>query len=72
MLEQQAPMPGTVLKIVTDEGQMIESGDPILILEAMKMEQPVKAEKSGKIVELMASQGQSVAAGDVIALIEET
>ena len=58
-----APMQGTIIKIAVEEGQRIESGDLVLVLEAMKMEQPITAHKAGTVTALRAEVGQTVASG---------
>ncbi len=62
----ESPMPGKVFKIVANEGSHVESGDTILILEAMKMETEVKAKTSGTITSIMVSVGDQVQGGDVL------
>ena len=61
-----APMQGTIVKIDVAEGQGVSAGDLIVILEAMKMEQPLTAHKSGKITALNAEVGTTVPAGTVL------
>ncbi len=61
-----APMQGTIVKIDVAEGQEVAAGDLIVVLEAMKMEQPLKAHKSGKITALNAEVGTTVPAGTVL------
>lgn len=61
-----APMQGTVVKIAISEGDAVEKGDLIIVLEAMKMEQPLTAHKSGKISKLIAVIGETVASGTVL------
>jgi acetyl-CoA/propionyl-CoA carboxylase biotin carboxyl carrier protein len=63
------PMQGTVVKIEVKEGQTVEEGDLIVVLEAMKMEQPLKAHKSGKISELTVSVGDTLASGSLLCKI---
>ena len=65
-----APMQGTIVNVLVEEGDTIETGDPICVLEAMKMENNVMAEKSGVVKEVLVSKGDSVGAGDVLAVIE--
>ena len=61
-----APMQGTIVKIDVAEGQEVSAGDLIVVLEAMKMEQPLTAHKSGKITALNAEVGTTVPAGTVL------
>jgi acetyl-CoA/propionyl-CoA carboxylase biotin carboxyl carrier protein len=66
-----SPMQGTVVKIAVEEGQAVEAGDLIIVLEAMKMEQPLNAHKSGVIKNLKAVIGETVASGTVLCDIIE-
>ena len=61
-----APMQGTVIKVAVTEGQLVEPGDLILVLEAMKMEQPVNAHKAGTVTGLSVEPGGSITSGAVI------
>ena len=61
-----SPMQGTVVKIAVKEGQSVEAGDLVFVLEAMKMEQPLSAHKSGVITNLKAVIGETVASGTVL------
>jgi acetyl-CoA/propionyl-CoA carboxylase biotin carboxyl carrier protein len=66
-----SPMQGTVVKIVKSNGDRVEVGDLIVVLEAMKMEQPLIAHKAGTIAKLQVNVGQTVASGATLCLIEE-
>ena len=66
-----APMQGTVIKVAVSEGQQVAAGDLILVLEAMKMEQPVNAHKPGTVTNLTAQAGSSLASGASICEITE-
>jgi acetyl-CoA/propionyl-CoA carboxylase biotin carboxyl carrier protein len=59
-------MQGTIIKIVADEGQQVKAGEAVVVLEAMKMEQPLTAHKDGTVTELSVQVGQTVSAGAVI------
>jgi acetyl-CoA/propionyl-CoA carboxylase biotin carboxyl carrier protein len=61
-----SPMQGTIVKIVAADGQHVDAGDTIVVLEAMKMEQPLTAHKAGTVSELAVQVGQTVPAGHVI------
>jgi acetyl-CoA/propionyl-CoA carboxylase biotin carboxyl carrier protein len=63
------PMQGTVVKIEVTEGQVVEEGELIVVLEAMKMEQPLKAHKGGKISELTVSVGDTLSSGTLLCKI---
>jgi acetyl-CoA/propionyl-CoA carboxylase, biotin carboxylase, biotin carboxyl carrier protein len=64
--ELVSPMQGTIVKIVTADGQPVSAGDTIVVLEAMKMEQPLTAHKDGTVSGLSVQVGQTVPAGAVI------
>jgi acetyl-CoA/propionyl-CoA carboxylase biotin carboxyl carrier protein len=66
-----SPMQGTVVKIAVEESQSVEAGDLIIVLEAMKMEQPLNAHKSGVIKNLKATIGETVASGTILCDIIE-
>ena len=65
-----APMQGTIVKVNVEVGQSVEIGDTIVILEAMKMENSVRAERAGTVTSLNVTAGDGVSAGDVVAVIE--
>ncbi|WTA13433.1 ATP-grasp domain-containing protein [Nocardioides sp. NBC_00850] len=65
-----SPMQGTIVKIAVEEGQEVAEGDVVVVIEAMKMEQPLKAHKTGTITGLNATVGETVANGAVIAEIK--
>ena len=66
-----SPMQGTVVKIAVEDGQQVEAGDLIIVLEAMKMEQPLNAHKSGVIKNLKAVVGETVSSGTILCEIIE-
>jgi 3-methylcrotonyl-CoA carboxylase alpha subunit len=67
-----APMPGTVVKVLVEEGQDVEEGQLLLVLEAMKMEQPVSAPHAGVVHSLPFDEGSLVPGGAVLAEVWET
>ena len=67
-----APMPGTVVKILVAEGDEVREGQPLLVLEAMKMEQPVTAPYAGTVVSLPFDEGALVPGGAVLVEISES
>jgi acetyl-CoA/propionyl-CoA carboxylase biotin carboxyl carrier protein len=66
-----SPMQGTIVKVAVSEGAVVAEGDLVVVLEAMKMEQPLTAHRSGVITGLSAVSGETVSAGAVIATIED-
>jgi acetyl-CoA/propionyl-CoA carboxylase, biotin carboxylase, biotin carboxyl carrier protein len=66
-----SPMQGTIVQILAADGSPVSAGDPIVILEAMKMEQPVTAHKDGTVAGLSVEVGETVTAGTVICRIED-
>jgi acetyl-CoA/propionyl-CoA carboxylase, biotin carboxylase, biotin carboxyl carrier protein len=64
-----SPMQGTIVKVAVEEGQQVQEGDLVVVLEAMKMEQPINAHKSGTVTGLSADVGATVANGAVICQI---
>ncbi|MCW2889021.1 MAG: acetyl-CoA carboxylase biotin carboxyl carrier protein [Streptosporangiaceae bacterium] len=70
MAEVRAEMVANVWKVVVAEGERVEDGDTLVILESMKMEIPVLAEDSGLIAQLKVAEGDVIQEGDLIAVIE--
>jgi acyl-CoA carboxylase subunit alpha len=70
-----APMPGTVVSVAAETGQQVEAGQPMLVLEAMKMQHIVSAPTAGRVARIDVGPGDQVAAGEVLAVVstdEET
>ena len=65
-----APMEGTIVKVAVSDGQQVEAGDLVVVLEAMKMEQPLTAHRAGTVAGLEAETGAKVQSGAVICRIE--
>ncbi|GAA3421155.1 biotin/lipoyl-binding carrier protein [Streptosporangium vulgare] len=70
MAEIRAEMVANVWKILVAEGDPVEDGDTLVILESMKMEIPVLAEDGGVVARLRVSEGDVIQEGDLIAVIE--
>lgn len=66
-----SPMQGTVVKIAVEDGQTVAAGDLVVVIEAMKMEQPITAHKAGTVAGLSAELGATLGAGAVIATITD-
>lgn len=65
------PMQGTIVKVAVEEGQQVEAGDLVVVLEAMKMEQPLNAHKAGTVTGLTAETGATVPTGTVLCEIKD-
>ncbi|WP_308427688.1 biotin/lipoyl-containing protein, partial [Planomonospora parontospora] len=66
-----SPMQGTIVKVVAADGDVVAAGDTIVVLEAMKMEQPLTAHKAGTVTGLGAQVGQTVTSGAVLCDIKD-
>ncbi|MDQ6650299.1 MAG: ATP-grasp domain-containing protein [Actinomycetota bacterium] len=66
-----SPMQGTIVKVAVEEGQTVEAGEMVVVLEAMKMEQPLNAHKAGTVSKLTAEVGSTVTSGAVICEISD-
>jgi biotin carboxyl carrier protein len=66
----KAPMPGLVLKVLVTPGQAIKKGDPVLILEAMKMENVFKATADATVKEVLVTERTAVEKGEVLVILE--
>lgn len=69
-VEVEAPMPGTVIEVLVSVGDEVKEDDEIVILEAMKMENPITAPAAGKIAEIKVKEQDKVDTGQVLAVIE--
>jgi biotin carboxyl carrier protein len=65
-----APMPGKVVRMLVREGDEVEQGAGIAIVEAMKMQNEIKSPKKGKVQKILVGEGATVNAGDVLAIVE--
>jgi len=63
------PMQGTIVKVLVEPGQEVEVGQAVVVLEAMKMENNINADKAGTVTEVKVAPGQAVASGDVVVVI---
>jgi len=69
-VEVLAPMPGTITEIMAEVGDEVKADDELLILEAMKMENPIVAPDDGKIAEIKVKEQDKVAIDDVLMVLE--
>ena len=65
-----APMPGKVIRLLVREGDSVEAGQGLLVVEAMKMQNEIRSPKSGRVARLLAAEGQAVNAGEVLAFVD--
>lgn len=68
--EVRAPMPGKIVRVMVQQGQTVQTGDGLLVVEAMKMQNEIKASIDGEVVQLSAAAGDSVSAGQVLAVLD--
>ncbi|MGD9997833.1 MAG: acetyl-CoA carboxylase biotin carboxylase subunit [Ilumatobacteraceae bacterium] len=66
----EAPMQGTIVKVLVEVGQAVELGAPVVVLEAMKMENQITTDKAGTVKEVKVTAGATVGAGDVLVVVE--
>jgi len=69
-LDVKAHITGVVFQITSKPGDAVAAGDPIIVLESMKMEIPVEAPRAGRVKEIMVAEGQTVQEGDTLAVLE--
>ena len=69
-LRLTAPMPGKVVRVLVAPGDAVEAGQGLVVVEAMKMENELRAAKAGRVVSVSVTEGQSVDAGAVLAVVE--
>jgi biotin carboxyl carrier protein len=65
-----APMPGKVIRVLVKQGDAVEAGQGLLVVEAMKMQNEIRSPKRGKVEKLLAKEGQAVNAGEVLVWVE--
>lgn len=65
-----SPMPGKIVRVLVEAGANVAAGDGVIVVEAMKMQNEMKAPKAGVVISINANQGATVNAGDVLAVIE--
>jgi biotin carboxyl carrier protein len=65
-----APMPGKVIRVLVKQGDPVETGQGLVVVEAMKMQNEMKASRPGRVVEVRAREGGTVGAGDTLVVLE--
>lgn len=68
--EVLAPMPGKIIRLLVDPGQQVESGQGLIVVEAMKMQNEIRSPKAGKIEKILAKVGQAVNPGEVLVWVD--
>ena len=70
LTEIKAPMPGLIIKLFAKENQLVKKGDGLVIIEAMKMENEIRANSDGAVMEVLVNEGDSVDKGTVLILMK--
>ena len=65
-----APMPGKVIRVLVQEGDAVDAGQGVIVVEAMKMQNEMKAAHAGRVIQVRARDGDTVGAGDVLVVLE--
>jgi acetyl-CoA carboxylase biotin carboxyl carrier protein len=68
--EIKAHITGVVFQVTTKPGDTVAAGDPVIVLESMKMEIPVEAPRAGSVREIRVAEGQTVQEGDTVAVLD--
>ena len=66
----KTPLPGVIIDVKVNVGDMVKKGDTVVVLEAMKMENNINADREGKVVAIQAAKGDTVADGAVLVVLE--
>ncbi len=65
-----APMPGKVVRVLVEQGDQVDVGQGLVVVEAMKMQNELKAARPGRVIEIRAREGETVSAGDILVVLE--
>jgi biotin carboxyl carrier protein len=65
-----APMPGKVVRVLVETGDLVETSQGLVVVEAMKMQNELKANRPGRVMEIRAREGETVGAGDTLVVLE--
>jgi acetyl-CoA carboxylase biotin carboxyl carrier protein len=66
----KAHITGVVFQVVAHPGDAVQEGDPVIVLESMKMEIPVESPRGGRVQSIPVQEGQTVQEGDIVAVLE--
>lgn len=69
-LRVAAPMPGKIVRVAVEPGQQVVAGEPLVVMEAMKMENEIRSPREGRVKEIAVRAGQAVETGAVLAVLE--
>jgi biotin carboxyl carrier protein len=69
-LRISAPMPGKIVRVAVEPGQSVAAGEPLVVMEAMKMENEIRAPREGTVKEIAVRAGQAVETGAVLAVLD--
>ena len=67
-----SPMPGRVITVVAKEGDSVQAGEPMVVIESMKMEVAIRADREGRVEKILVSEGESVRRGEALVKFRET
>jgi biotin carboxyl carrier protein len=65
-----APMPGKVVRVLVEKGHLVDAGQGLVVVEAMKMQNELKAARPGRVIEVRAREGETVGAGGILVVLE--
>jgi biotin carboxyl carrier protein len=63
-------MPGKIIRVIVAEGDEVEAGQPLVVVEAMKMQNEIKATKKGRVTKIAVKEAAAVNAGDLLVIVE--
>ena len=67
--EIRAPMPGKIVRLLSSQGQSVETQQGLVVMEAMKMQNEIRSNRSGRVIKLAVAEGETVGSGDLIAIV---
>ncbi len=65
-----APMPGKVIRVLVKEGDQVEAGQGLIVVEAMKMQNEMRASRPGRVISVLAQPGNTIGAGDILVVLD--
>jgi acetyl/propionyl-CoA carboxylase alpha subunit len=67
--EIRAPMPGKIVRLLSSQGENVETQQGLVVMEAMKMQNEIRSNRSGRVIKLAVAEGETVGSGDLIAIV---